>query len=105
MVDKDLVTIEGVEKPHHDRSAHNKASLNRIRRLKGQLAALERIIEADDESCEKRVVRARTIEKGMASLINHLVVCHIENTAKIQMQDNPDEAVEEITRLLKLINK
>lgn len=90
---------------HADRSDHNKANLNRIRRIQGQLESLARVIEADEESCEKRVVRARTIEKGMTSLINHLVTCYVDNTLKYKMQEQPDEASEELARLLKLLNK
>lgn len=90
---------------HGDRSEHNKKNLHRIRRIKGQLASLERMIECDEGSCEDRVVRARTIEKGMTSLINHLVTCYIDNTLKHKMQTEPDEASEEIAHLLKLLNK
>ena len=88
-----------------DRTEHNRANLNRIRRIKGQLTSLEKMIEADEGTCEERVVRARTIEKGMTSLINHLVTCYIDNTLKYKMQSYPDEASEEMARLLKLLNK
>lgn len=90
---------------HADRTDHNKANLNRIRRIQGQLNSLAQMIEADDGTCEERVVRARTIEKGMTSLISHLVQCHIENTARVSMETDPDQAVEEINRLIKLLNK
>ena len=69
---------------HHDRSEHNKANINRIRRLQGQLEALAKVIEADGETCEERVVRARTVEKGVASLINNMIECYVENTIKYQ---------------------
>lgn len=98
MTDKQVVE-------HTDRTDHNKANLNRIRRIQGQLNSLARMIEADDGTCEERVVRARTIEKGMTSLINHLVQCHIDNTARVMMETNPDQAAEEISRLIKLLNK
>ena len=88
-----------------ERCEYNKDTLNRIRRIKGQLAALERMIEADEGSCEKRVVRARTIEKGMTSLITHLVDCYIENTVQYEMQSNPEAAVADLQKILKLINK
>lgn len=90
---------------HHDRSEHNKASLNRIRRIQGQLEKLAQVIEADEKTCSERVIQARAIEKGMTSLINHLVTCHIDNTIKYQMQHNPDEASEEIAQLVKLLNR
>ncbi|MEL6404255.1 MAG: metal-sensitive transcriptional regulator [Chloroflexota bacterium] len=90
---------------HHDRTAHNKANLNRIRRIQGQLNSLATMLEEDDGTCEERVVRARTVEKGVASLINNLIECHIENTIKFQLKSDPDAAMEELSELLKLVNK
>lgn len=88
-----------------ERCDYNKDTLNRIRRIKGQLSALERLIEADEGSCEDRVLRARTVEKGMTSLITHLVDCYIENTAQYEMQSDPEQAVADLQKILKLINK
>ena len=88
-----------------DRCDHNKLSLNRIRRLKGQLSSLEAMIESDEGSCEERVVRARTVEKGVASLIRHLVACCLENTARYEMQTDPDQAIEDLSRIIELLNK
>ncbi|GAB5491585.1 MAG: hypothetical protein Phog2KO_18000 [Phototrophicaceae bacterium] len=90
---------------HHDRSDHNKANLNRISRIQGQLNSLARMIEADEGSCEERVIRARTVEKGVASLINHMIECYVDNTIKHQMQHDPEAATEELSNLLKLVNK
>lgn len=88
-----------------DRCDYNKQTLNRIRRLKGQLSSLEAMIEADEGSCEERVVRARTVEKGVASLIRHLVSCYMENTARHEMQTDPDKVVDDISRIIELLNK
>ena len=90
---------------HHDRSEHNKANINRIRRLQGQLEALAKVLEADGETCEERVVRARTVEKGVASLINNMIECYVENTIKYQMQTDPEQATKELSALMKLVNK
>ena len=90
---------------HHDRTEHNKANVNRIRRIQGQLDSLAKMIESDEGSCEERVIRARTVEKGVTSLINHLITCYIDNTLKYEMQTNPDAASEEIASLLKLLNR
>lgn len=89
----------------HDRAHHNTTSLNRIRRIKGQLESLEQMIAEDGGSCEDRVLRARTIEKGITSLINHLVICYLDNTAHAQMQDTPDDVVDELKRIIGLMNK
>lgn len=84
---------------------YNKKSLHRIRRIKGQLDALERLIEADAGSCEERVIRARTIEKAMASLITHMVDCYLVNTARHEIEADPDQAIRDIKRVFELINK
>lgn len=90
---------------HTDRADHNKDSLDRLRRIQGQLASLARLIEADEGTCEDRIVRARTVEKGMRSLITHLVECHLENTARPLMDTDADAAMIEITRIVQLLNK
>ncbi len=90
---------------HYDRTDHNRANINRIRRIQGQLESLAKMLEADEGSCEERVVRARTIEKGVTSLINHLVTCYVDNTARLEMETDPDKVSQDINRLLKLLNK
>ena len=86
------------------RQAFNRATINRIRRVQGQLSALEELIAADSGSCEERVLRARTIEKGMSSLINHLFDCYIQNTLQGEMTAEPERAVADLQKILKLIN-
>lgn len=63
------------------------------------------MIEADEGSCEERVIRGRAIEKGVTSLITHMVECYLANTARQQMVDDPDGAVEEINRIFELLNQ
>jgi DNA-binding FrmR family transcriptional regulator len=86
------------------REAFNRKTINRIRRIQGQLSALEAMIASDQGSCEERVLRARTIEKGMSSLINHLFDCYIENTLAQEMGADPQSALSDMQRILKLIN-
>jgi len=89
---------------HVQRGDYNRKTINRIRRIQGQLSALEAMISADDGSCEERVLRARTIEKGMSSLINHLFDCYIENTLGQDLGADPQAALSDMQRILKLIN-
>lgn len=93
-----------LDQQHGERCDYNKKTLNRIRRIKGQLSALERLIEDDAGTCEDRVVRARTVEKGMTSLITHLVDCYVENTIQHEMQSNPEQAVQDLQNILRLMN-
>ncbi|MEZ4670574.1 MAG: metal-sensing transcriptional repressor [Anaerolineae bacterium] len=83
----------------------NTKTLHRIRRIQGQLAALEKLIEADEGSCEERVIRARTIEKGLTSLISHLVECYLVNTARHEMTTDPDKTTRELTRIFELLKQ
>lgn len=94
-----LATIQ-----HAERRDYNRKTVNRLRRIQGQLTALEELIVADQGSCEERVLRARTIEKGMSSLINHLFDCYIENTLQSELADDPAAAAAELQKILKLIN-
>lgn len=87
------------------REAHNSKTINRIKRIQGQLNALEDLIAADAGSCEDRVLRARTIEKGISSLINHLFDCYIENTLQAEMSEDPARVVGDLQKILKLINR
>ena len=89
---------------HAERGEFNRKTINRIRRVQGQLSALEAMISADQGSCEERVLRARTIEKGMSSLINHLFDCYIENTLQHDLGADPQAALGEMQRILKLVN-
>jgi DNA-binding FrmR family transcriptional regulator len=83
---------------------YNTRTLHRIRRIQGQITSLERMIEADEGSCEERVIRARAIEKGMTSLITHLVECFLVNTARYQMEDDPEQTTRDIARIFDLLN-
>ena len=95
-------TIQPAE--HDLKCEYNTKTLHRIRRIQGQLKALEKMIEADEGSCEDRVIRARTVEKGMTSLITHLVECYLVNTAQHEMSENPEKTTRELTRIFDLLN-
>ena len=86
------------------RCDYNEKTLHRIHRIQGQLTALERMIEADGGSCEERVIRARAIEKGMTSLITHLVECYLVNTARYDMESDPEQTTQDLKRIFDLLN-
>ena len=93
------------EVDHDLKCEYNTKTLHRIRRVQGQLVALEKMIEADEGSCEERVIRARTVEKGMTSLISHLVECYLVNTARHEMSADPDKTTRELTRIFELLKQ
>ncbi len=97
--------LKPVETHESLKCEYNSKTLHRIHRIQGQLAALEAMIERDEGTCEERVVRARTVEKGMTSLITHLVECYLTNTARHEMQENPDKTTKDIARIFDLLNQ
>lgn len=100
-----MIDHEAHPAEHEDlKCEYNQKSLHRIHRIQGQLAALEKLIEQDEGTCEERVIRARTIEKGVTSLITQLVECYLVNTAKHKMTEDPETTTEELIRIFDLIN-
>lgn len=93
-----------IDAPDGLKCEFNTKSLHRIHRIQGQLTSLERLIEADEGTCEERVIRARAIEKGMTSLITHLVECYLVNTARHEMTDDPEATTKELIRIFDLLN-
>jgi DNA-binding FrmR family transcriptional regulator len=86
------------------RHGYNTKTLHRLRRIQGQLAALERMIEADEGTCEERVIQARAVEKAMTSLISHMVECYLVNTARQGMDSDPEQTTQDIIRIVDLLN-
>ena len=58
------MTVESLIHDHAQREAFNRKTINRIRRIQGQLSALEAMIADDQGSCEERVLRAPHHRKG-----------------------------------------
>lgn len=79
-------------------------TIHRIHRLQGQLAALERRIETDTPF-EEMVIQARAVEKGVSSLITHLVANHLKHQVRDLMRESPDVASRQIIRFLQLLNR
>ena len=83
---------------------YNQKTLHRIHRIQGQLASLEEVIERDEETGKDRVVRARTIEKAVSSLIAHVVECYLVNMADHEIGEEPEATVSEIMEIMDLLN-
>ncbi len=86
------------------RTERRKRTISRLHRIQGQLAALERDIEADN-TCEPLVTQAMAAEKAMSSLIIHMMEGYLAHQAKPLIEENPDQALEEIKRLFELISR
>lgn len=98
------IKIDSMHEAEALKCEYNTKTLHRIHRIQGQLAALERMIEADEGTCEDRVIRARAVEKGMTSLITHLVECYLVNTARHEMESDPDGTTRDLARIFDLLN-
>jgi len=83
---------------------HSPETIHRIHRLQGQLSALERNIEAGTP-CEEVVIQARAVEKGVSSLITHIVANHLRYQVRDLMRERPDSASQQIIRLFQLLNR
>lgn len=90
----------------HDehRSERRKKTVHRIHRLQGQLNALERTIE-DDSGCEDILTQARAIEKGVTSLMTHVVGGYLRHQFSDQYQHDPDQALEDLERIIDLLKR
>jgi DNA-binding FrmR family transcriptional regulator len=81
-----------------------KRTIGRLHRIQGQLAALERDIEAD-HTCEDLVTQGMAIEKAMSSLVIHIIEGHLSYETKSLLEENPEQAFKEIKRLFELISR
>ena len=86
------------------RDERRKQTVNRVHRIQGQLAALERDIQSD-HTCEQLVTQASAIEKAMSSLILHMMEGYLEHQARPLIETDPDQALQEIKRLFELITR
>lgn len=86
------------------RGERRKQTVNRVHRIQGQLAALERDIQSE-HTCEQLVTQASAIEKAMSSLILHMMEGYLEHQAKPLLETDPDQALQEIKRLFELITR
>ncbi len=85
-------------------AVQRKRTIGRLHRIQGQLAALERDIEAD-HICEDLVTQAMAIEKAMSSLVIHIIEGHLSHQTKSLLEENPEQALKEIKRLFELISR
>lgn len=86
------------------RAERRKRTISRLHRIQGQLAALERDIEADS-TCEHLVIQAMAIEKAMSSLVIHMIEGYLTHQAKSLLEENPEQGLEEIKRLFELVSR
>lgn len=89
---------------HETRTERRKKTLHRIHRIQGQLAALERDIDTDAE-CEALVIQASAVEKAVHSLILHMMDGYLDHQVKPLLEQDRDQALQDIKRLFELISR
>ncbi|MEO0560471.1 MAG: metal-sensing transcriptional repressor [Chloroflexota bacterium] len=86
------------------KAERQKKTIQRINRIQGQLNGLKTAIE-EGRDCEYRVTQALTIEKAVSSLMQHMVGGYLDYEARQLMDEDPDEALRSIKRLVELSHR
>ncbi len=86
------------------KAARQKKTIQRIHRIQGQLNGLKTAIE-EERDCEYRVTQALAIEKAVSSLMQHMVSGYLDHEARQLMDEDPDEALRSIKRLVELSHR
>jgi DNA-binding FrmR family transcriptional regulator len=58
-----------------------------------------------DRTCEHLVTQTLAVEKGMASLIQHMIGGYLQHQVRDMLEENSDEALEEVQWLFELLKK
>lgn len=86
------------------KAERQKKTIQRINRIQGQLNGLKTAIE-EGRDCEYRVTQALAIEKAVSSLMQHMVGGYLDHEARQLMDEDPDEALRSIKRLVELSHR
>ncbi|BBL22118.1 MULTISPECIES: metal/formaldehyde-sensitive transcriptional repressor [Acinetobacter] len=78
----------------------DKKILNRVKRLQGQLQAVETALQQEDKSCIEVLQQVAAIKGAVNGLMNELIESHLREHVIKQNDDNEKELAE-FLRLLK----
>jgi len=78
----------------------DKKILNRVKRLQGQLQAVETALQQEDKSCIEVLQQVAAIKGAVNGLMNELIESHLRKHVIKQNDDNEKELAE-FLRLLK----
>ena len=80
---------------------HRKALLARVRRMAGQVAALETALQDEDADCSEVLVQASAVRGAAHGLLMALLDEHLQ--AHVVSAEDPAERAEEAQVLVKLL--
>jgi len=78
----------------------DKKILNRVKRLQGQLQAVETVLQQEDKSCIEVLQQVAAIKGAVNGLMNELIESHLREHVIKQNDDNEKELAE-FLKLLK----
>lgn len=79
----------------------DKKILNRVKRLKGQISAIEENIQSDQTSCIDVLQQVAAIKGAINGLMNELIESHLRNHVIADAQNVNEEELAEFLKLLK----
>ncbi|AWV87724.1 metal/formaldehyde-sensitive transcriptional repressor [Acinetobacter radioresistens] len=78
----------------------DKKILNRVKRLQGQLQAVETALQQEDKSCIEVLQQVAAIKGAVNGLMNELIESHLREHV-IKKNDDNEKELAEFLRLLK----
>ena len=79
----------------------DKKILNRVKRLKGQISAIEENIQSDQTSCIDVLQQVAAIKGAINGLMNELIESHLRNHVITDTENVNEEQLTEFLKLLK----
>lgn len=77
---------------------------NRINRISGQLAAINKMVQ-NDEYCNDILIQLSAIENSVKSLSNHILENHIYSCVVDDLEKGNMDVIDELVRLFKKFNR
>ena len=95
--------LRGVSKAHHHHPAEERrASVVRVRKVVGQLNAVERMLE-EDRDCPEILMQIVSARRGLKSLAEKLIHAHAHHC--IEGAQNPAEGRRKLRELLTVLER
>lgn len=80
--------------------AERKALISRLHRIQGQLAGIERMIEAD-QYCGDILIQTSAAQKALQSVAQMILDTHMKTCVKEQILEGNDQVIDELSGLIR----
>ena len=91
-----------VSKHHHHPEAERRASIVRVRKVAGQLAAIERMLD-EDRDCAEILTQLVSARRGLKSLAEKLIHSHVHHC--IEEAHSPAEGQRKLRELITVLER